>query len=155
MSYLDNKPCQNCNSNEWWAMDTKDDYVEVCAKCYKQVRHPKKNYLDNFECEKCHSNSGTLEDNDTNLTIVCSECGNKSIVLQKHNVQIDKRNQEPNVVIIVDKKPLFDRTVRCPKCLSSQIQATNRGFSLLTGFIGSNQTVNHCLRCGYSWKPKF
>lgn len=76
-----------------------------------------------------------------------------NIVLEKHYVEISHIHDE-NVGIIVDKKPVFDRNVRCPVCFSDQIQATNRGYSLLTGFIGANKTVNHCLRCGHSWKPK-
>ena len=43
--------------------------------------------------------------------------------------------------------------VCCPRCGSNQITTGQRGFSLLTGFIGSNKTVNRCGKCGYSWKP--
>lgn len=41
----------------------------------------------------------------------------------------------------------------CPKCGSTEIHAGARGFSLMTGFIGSGKTVITCLRCGYKWKP--
>lgn len=44
-------------------------------------------------------------------------------------------------------------TVRCPRCGSTQITTGQRGYSLLTGFLGSNKTVNRCAACGYSWKP--
>lgn len=43
---------------------------------------------------------------------------------------------------------------RCPKCGSTAITAGQRGYSLLTGFLGSNKTVCRCANCGYSWKPK-
>lgn len=43
--------------------------------------------------------------------------------------------------------------VKCPKCGSSSITAGQRGYSLLTGFIGSGKTVNRCAKCGYKWKP--
>lgn len=43
--------------------------------------------------------------------------------------------------------------VRCPKCGSASITTGQKGFSLLTGFLGSNKTVNRCASCGYSWKP--
>ena len=43
--------------------------------------------------------------------------------------------------------------VRCPKCGSTNITAGQRGYSLLTGFIGSGNTVNRCAKCGYKWKP--
>ena len=41
----------------------------------------------------------------------------------------------------------------CPRCGSNQIATGTRGFSIVTGFIGSGQTVNRCAKCGYSWKP--
>lgn len=43
--------------------------------------------------------------------------------------------------------------VRCPKCGSTNITAGQRGYSLLTGFIGSGSTVNRCAKCGHKWKP--
>ena len=42
----------------------------------------------------------------------------------------------------------------CPKCKSTQIAIGTRGFSIVTGFIGSNKTINRCGKCGYTWKPK-
>lgn len=42
----------------------------------------------------------------------------------------------------------------CPKCGSVAIATTNRGFSLVTGFIGSGSPRNVCQNCGYKWKPK-
>lgn len=43
--------------------------------------------------------------------------------------------------------------VRCPKCGSTQITTGQRGYSLFSGFLGSNKIVNRCANCGYSWKP--
>lgn len=43
--------------------------------------------------------------------------------------------------------------VKCPKCGSTSITAGQRGYSLLTGFIGSGKTVNRCANCGHKWKP--
>lgn len=42
---------------------------------------------------------------------------------------------------------------RCPKCGSTAIATTNRGFSVVTGFIGSGSPRNVCQSCGYKWKP--
>lgn len=47
-----------------------------------------------------------------------------------------------------------ENKVRCPKCGSTNITAGQRGYSLLTGFIGSGNTVNRCAKCGYKWSPK-
>jgi predicted nucleic-acid-binding Zn-ribbon protein len=42
----------------------------------------------------------------------------------------------------------------CPKCGSTAITTGARGFTLMTGFIGSNKTVNRCGKCGHTWTPK-
>lgn len=42
---------------------------------------------------------------------------------------------------------------KCPKCGSTDIGVTNRGYSLLTGFIGSGKAMNTCKNCGHKWKP--
>jgi hypothetical protein len=41
----------------------------------------------------------------------------------------------------------------CPRCKSTSIKTVNRGFSLLTGFIGSGKPMNVCQMCGYKFKP--
>ena len=46
-----------------------------------------------------------------------------------------------------------DEPLRCPRCGSTVVTTTSRGYSLLTGFIGSNKTVNRCGKCGHTWKP--
>lgn len=45
------------------------------------------------------------------------------------------------------------KKLTCPKCGSTNIQTTNRGFSLVTGFIGSGSPRNVCQQCGFKWKP--
>ena len=41
----------------------------------------------------------------------------------------------------------------CPNCGSNQITTGQRGFSFLTGFIGSGKTINRCGKCGWKWEP--
>lgn len=69
---------------------------------------------------------------------------------------------EYNVKLAQIKAPIQQRDeirtqekakVRCPKCGSTNITAGQRGYSLLTGFLGSGSTVNRCANCGYKWKP--
>lgn len=43
--------------------------------------------------------------------------------------------------------------LKCPRCGSEQVTTGQRGFSLVTGFIGSNKTVNRCSKCGWKWEP--
>lgn len=59
-------------------------------------------------------------------------------------------NQEQNVKDFFERA---NRPVLCPRCGSNQITAGQRGYSLVTGFLGSNKAVNRCAKCGYSWKP--
>ncbi len=47
-----------------------------------------------------------------------------------------------------------DTQLICPKCKSTSVTTGQRGFSWITGFIGSQKTLNHCGSCGYSWQPK-
>lgn len=46
-----------------------------------------------------------------------------------------------------------EKTIICPHCGSVAVTTGQRGFSILTGFLGSNKTVNRCGKCGWSWKP--
>lgn len=50
----------------------------------------------------------------------------------------------------------------CPKCLSTSVTGTKRGYSagqalltgnLLIGAVGANKTKCVCLKCGHTWKP--
>lgn len=71
---------------------------------------------------------------------------------------VDKIQQEgkiPPVLRIKTKEEYLQEKnqIRCPKCGSTNIGVTNRGYSLLTGFIGSGKTMNFCQSCGHKWKP--
>ena len=41
----------------------------------------------------------------------------------------------------------------CPKCGSTSIATVNRGYSIISGFIGSGKAVNICQNCGHRFKP--
>ena len=47
-----------------------------------------------------------------------------------------------------------NKSVTCPKCGSTSIQAVSKGFGLLRGFVGSGKIENYCLNCGNKWSPK-
>ena len=44
--------------------------------------------------------------------------------------------------------------IKCPKCGSTAIATVNRGFSIITGFIGSGSARNVCQKCGHKWDPR-
>ena len=47
----------------------------------------------------------------------------------------------------------YNNLLKCPKCGSTAISTGKRGYSLLTGFIGSGATMNRCAKCGHKWQP--
>ena len=137
--------CPKCNNDEWLIIDEKNYYKQFCNKCYNYIEHNKQDYVSKFECPDCGSLSGTLEENDFKLGVRCNNCGKLHIMLEKHTT-INNRNSSP--------KPTVNANVpKCPKCGSTAITAGQRGYSFLTGFIGSSKTVNRCANCGYKWKP--
>ena len=48
---------------------------------------------------------------------------------------------------------MTDEKIRCPKCESTEVHAEKKGWSLLTGLIGSGDIVITCLKCGKKFKP--
>lgn len=44
--------------------------------------------------------------------------------------------------------------LKCPRCSSTAVVVGTRGYSMITGFIGSGETMNRCGNCGYKWKPR-
>lgn len=67
---------------------------------------------------------------------------------------IDETNEIPKTLYIKQQKTEnVEDQITCPKCGSTNIQSTNRGFSLVTGFIGSGSPRNICQKCGFKWKP--
>lgn len=67
--------------------------------------------------------------------------------LEKYYVDIEIKDSINNTINQVNRRLL------CPKCNSENIQTLNRGYSILTGFIGSGSPRNVCQNCGHKWKP--
>lgn len=81
--------------------------------------------------------------------------------MKRYYAQIQRRQAEKDAMWIrqlessdSDKPLHHDRTIHCPKCNSPQISTTARGYSIVWGFIGADNTVNRCAKCGYKWKPR-
>jgi ribosomal protein L37E len=69
------------------------------------------------------------------------------------DIEVRRNKTEPDQYINDQIYLLYSDVLYCPECHSTDITTGQRGFNLVTGFIGSNKTVNRCARCGYSWKP--
>lgn len=50
-------------------------------------------------------------------------------------------------------KKSHPNAVQCPKCGSFSVATVNRGFNIVTGFLGSGSPRNVCQNCGHKWKP--
>lgn len=68
-----------------------------------------------------------------------------------NKVQEQKRQQE-QAAKEAQKIAQQKATVVCPRCGCTDIAVTNRGFSLVWGFIGSGTPMNVCRKCGRKWK---
>ena len=110
-----------------------ENYVNVeCGNCEKVYRLKKQSFHDIHD-DYCL----------TSASIICPNCHNGV----GGNTKIKtKGNRNASI-----KKE--DDVLRCPKCKSTAVTTGTRGFSILTGFLGSGKTVNRCGKCGYTWKP--
>lgn len=117
---------------------------------YKKLVTEIVEYLSSIQCEEC--NIAKIQDYHNTLSLLIEE-DNK--VIQERYDNLVKQVMADNEADIAEQKKeeCEANTVRCPRCGSTQITTGQRGYSLLTGFLGSNKTVNRCANCGYSWKP--
>lgn len=91
---------------------------------------------------------GIKEDNINFLRDTFNSYGCNVDFIPSNNIMPNHQNEKWEQIEQKQNAPII-----CPRCGSNQITTGQRGFSLLTGFIGSNKTVNRCGKCGYSWKP--
>ena len=85
-------------------------------------------------------------------------CPSCNIILAKYY----KRQEQ-----LAEKKAEAEKPVECPKCKSTQISASKKGFSvgkaiggalilgpfgLVGGFAGSGDLKLTCIKCGHNWQ---
>lgn len=106
----------------------------ICPICHA------KNDLDS-KSKKCWNCGMSLKDDGTELWKQVKEKADKvhaKKFQEKLEENLSKQSDVPT----------------CPKCGSTSIDAVNRGFSLLSGFLGSGKTMNYCKNCGFKYDPK-
>lgn len=143
--------CPECGTNAWFVTDRADYYTEECMRCHFIKKYIKQDFVRNFECPKCQGLTGKIEENDSKIGVRCEYCGEIQIVLKKAELSKNERNTSSIQSKINHMDVLLQP--KCPKCQSTSIATTNRGFSLITGFIGSGKPMNVCQNCGHKWKP--
>lgn len=78
-----------------------------------------------------------------------------NIILETHAVpkEFDGSYKRVGNGRINSIQPTNKNTLKCPKCGSTSVTTTTRGYSIMLGFIGSNKVINICGNCGHKWKP--
>lgn len=72
---------------------------------------------------------------------------------QKDPIEYQLKLSQFKIQVEQQKNSDDSNKVHCPKCGCTDIGVTNRGYSLMWGFIGSGKSMNVCKKCGYKWKP--
>ena len=132
-------------------------FYKYCPKCGAVT--PVQNSI---ECEYCNekllTSKYTMQDMFNGMNI-------RKVIFNEHikdNPQFDKElyaRREGKEKILqqasLDKqKEINKNTLSCPKCGSTAVSVGQKGYSLLTGFLGSGQTMNRCGKCGHKWTPR-
>lgn len=85
--------------------------------------------------------------------------GNVSRYMSQENPKyaLFKKNEQVKLEKEAEKlyKPVHSTPPKphCPRCGSTSIGTTTRGYSFWTGFLGSGTPMNVCQNCGHKWKP--
>lgn len=99
----------------------------------------------------------TLRELDTLTRKIMNETGKGTFFDWMEIIKIIAETGEVPAEFVSSRKvnpEIYDNTPRCPKCKSTSITTGQRGWSMVSGFIGSGNTVNRCAKCGHKWAPK-
>ena len=131
--------CPECNNDV-------SEYADKCPNCGCPINKIKVDILTDREkisCPLCHT---TREKNklttNENKCVVCGYDFSMTQTETQNYIQNAKERERTNKLI-----------PKCPKCGSTSISTVNRGYSILTGFLGSGKPMNVCQNCGHKWKP--
>lgn len=147
--------------------------IKFCKKCHdeKKIRYwgDKYGYLwtltdDAKICPDCQSNLVDIDFPALDLKILSKISDSTDFydaMIKLHDDDIIEyelkmsqfRSQVEAQEAEEERKKADESKPRCPKCGSTSITAGQKGYSILTGFLGSNKTVNRCSNCGHTWKP--
>lgn len=125
-------------------------YYEGCENCGYSIHISKKKLPQDYSCQSCNSTNGEIIEKEDTISIRCRSCGFDHILVTKLHKEIEGIRSD-SAIAVVDN---FEKPVHCPKCGSTQISTTARGYSMMWGFMGAGKTVNRCAKCGNTWKPK-
>lgn len=149
--------------------------MRVCPMCAKENKREDYHsaiyvpgWIDHFNCEP--NESITCIDHKDQKLIKCAMTCEEFQILryvsndpsfmqamedlkQKDPIEYQLKLSQFKTQVEQQKNSDDSNKVHCPKCGCTDIGVTNRGYSLMLGFIGSGKSMNVCKKCGYKWKP--
>ena len=133
------------------------DKASCCVQCGYPLQNVDKTpdlycvkrIADKWVLGKARSSGITKDRADILLDFIIKNRGEAEVVPDENSKSVNQKMMD-----YIDINFNKNAPVMCPRCKSTQIVTGQRGFSLITGFIGSNKTVNRCSKCGYTWQPK-
>lgn len=131
---------------------TENEDTDFCQTCHV----PKKCFINIEQLNLPTDDIITLAriSNDNNFLQSMNDLYNKDVIEYNLKLSQFKTNteQQKQATIQQHNQSQYNQP-HCPKCGSTSISTVNRGFSIVTGFIGSGSPRNVCQKCGYKWKP--
>lgn len=131
---------------------TENEDTDFCQVCHV----PKKCFIDIEQLNIPTDDIITLAriSNDKNFLQSMNDLYNKDVIEYNLKLSQFKTNTEQQKQATIQQHNQSQSNLpHCPKCGSTAISTVNRGFSIVTGFIGSGSPRNVCQKCGYKWKP--
>lgn len=87
------------------------------------------------------------------LLLIFGSFGVYYLISKLQNTSEIERIEDKNRALAKKREELKKQGIAsCPKCGSTSIATVNRGYSMVTGFIGSGKPVNVCQVCGHKWE---
>ena len=146
------------------------DMLKFCAKCRKENEETFHVYIglideDCYECTICQNNmidtiltidEYNIVDNisdDISFLEAMIKLKQDDIIEFQLRINQFKLQQEQAENIKSHKSEEQMERLSCPKCGSTSITEGTKGFSIMTGFIGSDKFRYVCKDCGNKWKP--
>lgn len=146
-------------------MSKKIIYCPKCADKYKDLtsylgyKEVEKNETQCPVCKCSNIVEINLSDNDFDIIAdICSDYNFVSAMIalkEKDIIEYElKMSQFRSQVSQKEKaKELEAKKPTCPRCGSTDISETTKGFTFVTGFLNSSDIRMYCKNCHHKWKP--
>lgn len=143
---IDGRLLKKCFPDDSYIKDYENN---ICPFCKGQL-------IDTFLTEDDFDEIGEYSNYNRDLLLAMIELRKENVIEFETKMQPfrqDAKRREDEAERRTQEYLAHKDDPKCPKCGSTSITAGQRGYSLLTGFIGSSKTVNRCAKCGFKWKP--